>query len=107
MIITTLQKLVNVKMHIHILPHELPGQLWFDLLSAPVNHECVYDIVDAAQEHELELAIERQATEACVIKIVSSSSVEEDVKDVVDEGAEFDEPNLFLHEALHRVLLIQ
>jgi hypothetical protein len=96
MMFNTLQKLVYVKMNMHMLPHdELPGQLCLDLLSAPVNHEWVSDIVEAAEEHELELAVERQATEACVTEHVSSSSDEEDVEDVVDEGAEFDGLNLF------------
>jgi hypothetical protein len=94
MMSNTLQKLVYVKMNMHMLPHdELPGQLCLDLSSAPVNHEWVSDIVEAAEEHELELAAERQATEACV-EHVSSSSDEEDVEDVVDKGVEFDELEL-------------
>jgi hypothetical protein len=94
MMSNTLQKLVYVEMNMHQLPHdELPGQLCLDLLSAPVNHEWVSNIVEAAEEHELELAVERPATEACV-EHVSSSSNEEDVVDVVDEGVEFDELEL-------------
>jgi hypothetical protein len=49
------------------------------------------DIVEAEEEHERELAVERHATEACVTEHVSSGSNEEDVEDVVDEGVEFDE----------------
>jgi hypothetical protein len=61
----------------------------------PVNHEWVSDIVEAAEEHELELAVERQAAEVCITENVSNSSDEEDFEDVVDEGVEFDELNLF------------
>jgi hypothetical protein len=94
MMSNTLQKLVYVKMNMHILPHDaLPGQLCLDLSSAPVNHEWVSDISEAAEEHELELAAERQATEACVEHVYSSSD-EEEVENVVDEGVEFDELEL-------------
>jgi hypothetical protein len=83
-------------MNMHMLPHdELPGQLCLDLSSAPVNHEWVSDIVEAAEEHELELAVERQAAAVCVTENFYSSSDEEDVADVVDEGVELDELNLF------------
>jgi hypothetical protein len=51
MMSTTLQKLVYVRMNMHMLPHdELPGQLCYDLLYAPMNHKWVSDIAEAAQE---------------------------------------------------------
>jgi hypothetical protein len=71
-----LHKLVYVKMIMRMLNHdELPGHLCFDLSSAPVTHKWVSSIVEAAEEHELELAVGRQAAEACVTENVSSGSV--------------------------------
>jgi hypothetical protein len=52
-----------VKINVHLLtciccPHdELPEQLCFDLSSAPVNHEWVSEIVEAAEEHDLALLL--------------------------------------------------
>jgi hypothetical protein len=76
-----------VKINVHLLtciccPHdELPEQLCFDLSSAPVNHEWVSEIVEAAEEHDLALLLSGKQQRP-VSPRMSSSSNEEDVKDV-------------------------
>jgi hypothetical protein len=72
-----------------------------------VNHVWVFDLVEAAGEQDLELAVERQATEVCMTQDMSSSSEKEYVEDVVEDGPYLDEVNYFIHDAFQRVLFFQ
>lgn len=60
MISPTLQKLIYVKVNMKLVAHDaLPVELSFDITKSVVNDDWVSDIVEAAEQHELELSKEQ------------------------------------------------